>query len=78
MPRVSRFTTRQLIKSRIYVVDFPKARGFVKEEILVTPGTAFMRAWEGSKPVTLGRECWANGTGGSRDLVPGRSGRYSH
>jgi formate hydrogenlyase transcriptional activator len=40
-------------KSRIYVVDFPNARGFVKEEILVTPGDAFMRAWEGSKPVTL-------------------------
>ena len=40
-------------KSRIYVVDFPNARGFVKEEILVTPGTAFMRAWEGPKPVTL-------------------------
>jgi formate hydrogenlyase transcriptional activator len=40
-------------KSRIYVVDFPKARGFVKEEIIVTPGTGFMRAWEGSKPVIL-------------------------
>jgi formate hydrogenlyase transcriptional activator len=40
-------------KSRIYVVDFPNARGFVKEEILVTPGEAFMRAWESSKPVTL-------------------------
>jgi len=40
-------------KSRIYVVDFPNARGFVKEEILVTPGDAFMRAWESSKPVTL-------------------------
>jgi formate hydrogenlyase transcriptional activator len=41
-------------KCRIYVVDFPNARGFVKEEILVTPGDAFMRAWESSKPVTLG------------------------
>src|SRR5246500_1390222 len=40
-------------RSRIYVVDFPNARGFVKEEILVTPGDAFMRAWESSKPVTL-------------------------
>src|SRR5246127_534241 len=40
-------------KSRIYVVDFPNARGFVKEEILVTPGDAFMRAWESSKPITL-------------------------
>ena len=40
-------------KSRIYVCDFPNARGFVKEEILVTPGDAFRRAWEGSKPVTL-------------------------
>jgi len=40
-------------KSRIYVCDFPSARGFVKEEILVTPGDAFMRAWESSKPVTL-------------------------
>jgi formate hydrogenlyase transcriptional activator len=40
-------------KSRIYVVDFPNARGLVKEEILVTPGDAFMRAWESSKPVSL-------------------------
>src|ERR1700746_336729 len=40
-------------KSRIYVVDFPNARGFVKEEILVTPGDAFMRAWASSKPITL-------------------------
>jgi formate hydrogenlyase transcriptional activator len=40
-------------KSRIYVIDFPNARGFAKEEILVTPGDAFMRAWENSKPVTL-------------------------
>src|ERR1700741_2646668 len=40
-------------KSRIYVVDFPKARGFVKEEILVTRGDAFMRVWESSKPITL-------------------------
>src|SRR5438876_12100759 len=28
-------------KSRIYAVDFPDAKGFVKEEILVTPGRAF-------------------------------------
>ena len=40
-------------KSRIYVIDFPNAKGFAKEEILVTPGDAFMRAWESSKPVTL-------------------------
>src|SRR6201998_3073370 len=40
-------------KSRIYVVDFPNARGFVKEEILVTPGDAFMRVWQSSKPATL-------------------------
>ena len=43
-------------KIRIYVVDFPNARGFVKEEFLVTPGDAFMRAWDGSKPVTLSRK----------------------
>jgi hypothetical protein len=37
-------------KSRIYAVDFPDAKGFVKEEIVVTPGFAFKRAWESSKP----------------------------
>jgi Las17-binding protein actin regulator len=31
-------------KSRIYVVDFPNARGFVKEEILVTPGEMICRS----------------------------------
>jgi formate hydrogenlyase transcriptional activator len=40
-------------KSRIYVVDFPKVKGLFNVEILVTPGDAFMRAWESSKPVTL-------------------------
>jgi len=38
-------------KSRIYVVDFPDAKGFVKDEIVVTPGRAFKRAWGSSKPV---------------------------
>src|SRR5579864_7609721 len=47
------FYDAESAKSRIYVVDFPNARGFVKEEILVTPGDAFMRAWENCKPVTL-------------------------
>src|SRR5246500_1604962 len=47
------FYDAESAKSRIYVVDFPNARGFVKEEILVTPGDAFMRAWESSQPVTL-------------------------
>jgi len=42
-------------KARIYVVDFPDAKGFVKEEIVVTPGLAFRRAWESSKPVVLNR-----------------------
>ena len=36
-------------KSRIYAVDFPGAKGFVKEELVVTPGLAFFRAWRGSK-----------------------------
>ena len=40
-------------KARIYAVDFPNAKGFVKEEIVVTPGLAFRRAWESSKPVVL-------------------------
>src|SRR4029077_11929905 len=40
-------------KSRIYAVDFPDAKGFVKEEIVVTPGLAFKRAWESSKPATI-------------------------
>src|ERR1700756_1314895 len=47
------FYDAESAKSRIYVVDFPNARGFMKEEILVTPGDAFMRAWENCKPVTL-------------------------
>jgi formate hydrogenlyase transcriptional activator len=42
-------------KARIYVVDFPDAKGFVKEEIVVTPGLAFRRAWESSKSVVLNR-----------------------
>ena len=40
-------------KARIYAVDFPNAKGFVKEEIVVTPGLAFRRAWESSKPIVL-------------------------
>jgi formate hydrogenlyase transcriptional activator len=40
-------------KSRIYAVDFPDAKGFVKEEIVVTPGLPFKRAWESSKPVIV-------------------------
>src|SRR5260370_37007017 len=47
------FYDAESAKRRIYVVEFPNARGFVKEEILVTPGDAFMRAWESCKPVTL-------------------------
>ena len=40
-------------KSRIYAVDFPDAKGFVKEELVVTPGLAFFRAWRGSKAEIL-------------------------
>jgi formate hydrogenlyase transcriptional activator len=40
-------------KARIYAVDFPNAKGLVKEEIVVTPGLAFKRAWESSKPVIV-------------------------
>jgi len=40
-------------KCRIYALDFPDAKGFVKEEIVVTPGLAFKRAWESSKPVIV-------------------------
>jgi formate hydrogenlyase transcriptional activator len=40
-------------KARIYAVDFPTAKGFVREELVVTPGLAFKRAWESSKPITL-------------------------
>jgi len=40
-------------KSRIYVVDFPNAKGFVKEEIVVTPGRALKRAWGSSKAVIV-------------------------
>ena len=40
-------------KSRIYAVDFPDAKGFVKEELVVTPGRALKRAWESSKAVIV-------------------------
>jgi len=40
-------------KSRIYAVDFPDAKGFVKEELVVTPGRAFFRAWRGSPAVIV-------------------------
>src|SRR5271168_869353 len=40
-------------KSRIYAVDFPDAKGFVREEIVATPGLAFKRAWVSSKPVII-------------------------
>jgi formate hydrogenlyase transcriptional activator len=40
-------------KSRIYAVDFPDAKGFVKEELVVTPGHALKRAWESSRAVIV-------------------------
>jgi formate hydrogenlyase transcriptional activator len=40
-------------KSRIYAVDFPNAKGFVMEELVVTPGHAFKRAWGSSKAVIV-------------------------
>jgi len=40
-------------KSRIYVVDFPDAKGFVKEELVITPGHALKRAWGSSKAVIV-------------------------
>jgi formate hydrogenlyase transcriptional activator len=40
-------------KSWIYALDFPDAKGFVKEEIVVTPGLAFKRAWVSSKPAII-------------------------
>src|ERR1700719_346064 len=40
-------------KSRIYALDFPDAKGFVKEELVVTPGQAFKRAWGSSKAVIV-------------------------
>jgi len=40
-------------KSQIYAVDFPDAKGFVREEIVVTPGLAFKRAWLSSKPAII-------------------------
>jgi formate hydrogenlyase transcriptional activator len=41
------------VKSRIYAVDFPDSKGFVKEDIVVTPGFAFKRAWKSSEPVIV-------------------------
>jgi formate hydrogenlyase transcriptional activator len=40
-------------KSRIYAVDFPDAKGFVTEDLVVTPGRALKRAWESSKAVIV-------------------------
>jgi formate hydrogenlyase transcriptional activator len=40
-------------KSRIYAVDFPDAKGFVTEELVVTPGQALKRAWASSKAVMV-------------------------
>jgi formate hydrogenlyase transcriptional activator len=40
-------------KSRIYAVDFPDAKGFVTEEVVVKPGRALKRAWESSKVVNV-------------------------
>jgi formate hydrogenlyase transcriptional activator len=40
-------------KSRIYAVDFPDAKGFVTEDVVVTPGRALKRAWESSKAVIV-------------------------
>jgi formate hydrogenlyase transcriptional activator len=40
-------------KSRIYAVDFPDAKGFVTEELVVTPGQALKRAWGSSKAVIV-------------------------
>jgi formate hydrogenlyase transcriptional activator len=40
-------------RSRIYVVDFPNKKGFVKEEIVVTPGRALKRAWGSSEAVIV-------------------------
>src|SRR5258705_9497455 len=40
-------------KSRIYAVDFPDSKGFVKEELVVTAGHALKRAWESSKAVIV-------------------------
>jgi formate hydrogenlyase transcriptional activator len=40
-------------KSRIYAVDFPDAKGFVAEDLVVTPGRALKRAWESSKAVIV-------------------------
>src|ERR1700746_2146556 len=40
-------------ESRIYAVDFPDAKGFVKEELVVTPGHALKQAWSTSKAVIV-------------------------
>jgi formate hydrogenlyase transcriptional activator len=40
-------------KSRIYAVDFPDAKGFVTEDLVITPGHALNRAWESSKAVIV-------------------------
>ena len=39
--------------SRIYALDFPDAKGFVKEELVVTPGRALKQAWGSSEAVIV-------------------------
>src|SRR3984893_13137685 len=40
-------------KGRIYAIDFPDAKGFVTEDLVVTPGRALKRAWDSCKAVIV-------------------------
>jgi formate hydrogenlyase transcriptional activator len=47
------FFDEQSNKSRIYAVDFPDTKGFINEELVVTPGDALKRAWRNAKAVIV-------------------------
>src|SRR4029077_18391910 len=42
-------------KFRVFAMDFPHAKGGVKEELLVTPGAAYKKAMDSLKPVVIDR-----------------------
>jgi formate hydrogenlyase transcriptional activator len=42
-------------KFRIFAMDFPRGKGVVKEEVLVTPGAAYQKATDTLKPVVIDR-----------------------
>jgi formate hydrogenlyase transcriptional activator len=52
-------------KFRVYALDFPESKGFVKEELLITPAGVVKRALENLEPVVMVR-----GTANREDFPP--------